>query len=120
MTSIFLKAFIQLAIDDDIAVGGEFDPVEIFEELPREMIDELAAAAKIRNLTKLTEIASRLLENEQTAVAGHHLEGLVVTFDFAGLQTIVDALTPARQDAQRPEGPAAPAAPSWAVGSGPR
>lgn len=92
MSKILDIEFIQLTDDEDIAVGGAIDPMEIFEELPQELIDELAAAAKVRNLTKLNKIASGLLEDEQTAVAGHHLEGMVVTFDFAGLQALVDEL----------------------------
>ncbi len=68
------------------------DPVKMFNELPVDILRELAAAAKIRNLTKLGNIASRLLENEQTSVAGHHLEGLIVTFDFEGLKTLSGGL----------------------------
>ena len=72
--------------------AGERNPAEMFQELPVEILQELIAAAKVRNLTKLGAIASQLLENEQTSVAGHHLEGLIVTFDFDGLKSIVDHL----------------------------
>jgi hypothetical protein len=76
-----------------LATGGDLeDPVEMFKALPVEILRDLEAAAKVRNLTKLGEIASRLLENEQTSVAGHYLEGLLVTFDFAGLKTLADSL----------------------------
>ena len=87
-----------LSGDEDNSHAAEIDPVELFETLPDEMIGEMAVAAKVRNLTKLTEIAKKLLKNDQTSVAGHHLEGLIMTFDFAGLQAILDALTPAGQE----------------------
>jgi signal transduction histidine kinase/DNA-binding NarL/FixJ family response regulator len=79
--------------EEELATGGDLeDPVEMFKALPMEILRDLDAAAKVRNLTKLGEIASRLLENEQTSVAGHYLEGLLVTFDFAGLKTLADGL----------------------------
>jgi len=56
----------------------------MFEDLPEDVILGLADAAKIRNLIKLSEIASQLLKDEQSSVPGYHLEGLVLIFDFAG------------------------------------
>ena len=82
----------ELAEVDQEAAAALDDPSVLFNDLPDELIEELASAAKVRNLTRLGEIASSLLENEQTSVAGHHLEGLVVTFDFAGLKTLADGL----------------------------
>ena len=92
--SKFLGVEFEGAIEDDeLATGGAVeDPVKVFNTLPPEILRELEAAAKISNLTKLSEIASRLLEDEQTSVAGHYLEGLLVTFDFAGLKTLADGL----------------------------
>ncbi|MGI9244806.1 MAG: response regulator, partial [Verrucomicrobiales bacterium] len=82
----------ELENEEEAASDGEPDPVAIFGELPGEILHELADAAKVRNLTKLSEITKGLLADEQTSVAGHFLEGLIVTFDFAALQSLVDEL----------------------------
>ncbi|MGI9243453.1 MAG: ATP-binding protein [Verrucomicrobiales bacterium] len=97
--SKFLEVeFIYPTGETELDATKEIDPVEMFEDLPEEVIRDLADAAKIRNLTKLGEIAARLLEDEQTSVPGHHLEGLVLTFDFAGVQAIIDGVAPVGQD----------------------
>ncbi|MGI9243452.1 MAG: ATP-binding protein [Verrucomicrobiales bacterium] len=77
---------------------GDEGPEELFGDLPADMAEELSAAAGIRNLTKLGEIAERLLEDEATSKAGHYLEGLVVTFDIAGLQAVANVLAPGGQE----------------------
>ncbi len=53
---------------------------------------ELVAASKVRNLTKLGELAERLKAEEQTSGLGGHLEGLVAEFDFSGLQALGECL----------------------------
>jgi len=77
---------------ENAAEGGERDPVAMFQELPVDLLRELGDAAKMRNFTRLGVITKKLLEGEQTSVAGHFLEGLIVTFDIARLKTLVDGL----------------------------
>jgi len=95
MAKVLDIEFVHLSSSDDDSPVGEIDPVELFAALPDEIIRGLADAAKVRNLTKLTEIANNLLEDEQTSIAGHHLKGLILTFDFAALQALIDDLLPA-------------------------
>ncbi|MEM7144181.1 MAG: ATP-binding protein [Verrucomicrobiota bacterium] len=95
LTTILDIEFITLADndeDEDSDTASEIDPAELFEDLPDEIAADLAAAAKVRNLTKLGDIAKALLENENTTPAGRHLENLLAAFDFDGLSSIADTL----------------------------
>lgn len=92
-----MSKFLEIDFVHEVQAGddalGEVDPVELFEELPEEVNGKLTEAAKVRNLTKLMDTAKSLLENEATSAAGRYLENLVTTFDFEGLQEILDALS---------------------------
>jgi PAS domain S-box-containing protein len=83
---------------DEPGSAGEEDPVKLIGGLSSEVIGELAAAAKVSNLTKLSELAARLVEDEKTVEAGRYLEGLIGAFDFAGLQALVDEVAPAEKE----------------------
>ena len=86
--------FVQLHLNEDDDPVADLDPMELFEVLPEDIATQLAHAAKVRNMTKLNEIATTLLSDEATSGAGHHLEGLIVTFNFGGLQEIATTLSP--------------------------
>ena len=73
-------------------IPQELDPADLFEQLPREAIGKLVEASEIRNLTAMTEIASKLKADENTSLAGQYLEGLVTSFDFLGIEAIVNSL----------------------------
>ncbi|MGI9240580.1 MAG: ATP-binding protein, partial [Verrucomicrobiales bacterium] len=75
---------------DQACAGAGGDPSELIAELPGDLLEELAEAAKGRNLTRLSAIVSSLLEDEQTSAAGQHLESMVMAFDFDALQQMVD------------------------------
>ncbi|MEM8952904.1 MAG: ATP-binding protein [Verrucomicrobiota bacterium] len=93
LSSILDLKFTTIAIEGgkDNAIR-DIDPTEHFENLPADITSELAAAAKVRNLTKLGEIAASLVRTEDTAPAGQHLEHLLAAFDFDGLRIIADTL----------------------------
>ncbi|MGI9241102.1 MAG: response regulator, partial [Verrucomicrobiales bacterium] len=93
-----LSKILNIEFETDDRPGGEAsesdDPVERFAALPRDITDRLVKAVATRNLTRLNEIAAELIGDEQTSAAGHHLKGLIGSFDFAALVVIVDALPP--------------------------
>ncbi|MEM8952896.1 MAG: ATP-binding protein [Verrucomicrobiota bacterium] len=100
--SKFLKVeFVTFNLSPNSAPTPGNDPAELFETLSEDKIEQITAAAKVRNFTRIGALAKSLLEEEETAAAGHHLLDLVAAFDVDGIKTIADTLnlTPATQDA---------------------
>lgn len=83
----------QPSIDETPEVGA-LD----FGALSERQQEELAEAARLKNLTKLNALAAALSEQEDTSAAGKHLKELITDFDFAGLAAVVESLGKRNED----------------------